>query len=345
MRSGPEYDAAAGNSPRARGNSRTGARPTVPVTVAFSPFRSRLGPLATGTVCAFVGVMRLSGWLPVVCVLASAIPSQPSSRPVRGVPETAADSLLDTHLMVTWYGNPHSRQMGVLGESEGAARAAALRRQADAFAPLTGKTILPAYHLVAVVAQQTPGSDGTWRRRESSAVIASLLADARSQGFALVLDVQPGRADIAAELAHLRPFLVEPDVHLALDPEFDMGEGQRPGRELGHMHASDINTAVATLATLVSERDLPPKVLIVHQFTLGMLPDKEKIRVQPRVDLVLDMDGFGSRSLKLASYRAVMRQFALRFAGFKLFYRQDTNLFAPADVMRLEPIPSVVIYQ
>ena len=83
----------------------------------------------------------------------------------------------------------------------------------------------------------------------------------------------------------------------------------------------------------------------MHQFTVGMLPDKEKIRVRPRVDLALVMDGFGSRALKLASYRAVMRQFALPFAGFKLFYRQDTNLFAPVDVMRLAPIPSVVIYQ
>ena len=76
-----------------------------------------------------------------------------------------------------------------------------------------------------------------------------------------------------------------------------------------------------------------------------MLPDKEKIRPRPRIDLVLDMDGFGSRSLKLATYRTVMRQRALPFAGFKLFYLQDTNLFDPPQVMQLTPVPSVVIYQ
>jgi hypothetical protein len=76
-----------------------------------------------------------------------------------------------------------------------------------------------------------------------------------------------------------------------------------------------------------------------------MLPDKSKIRVRPRIDLVLDMDGFGPPSLKHSSYRAVMRQHRLPFAGFKLFYRQDTSLLNPTDVMRLSPVPSVVIYQ
>jgi hypothetical protein len=255
------------------------------------------------------------------------------------------ESLLDTHLLVTWYGNPHSAQMGVLGQASGAARAAALRRQAEAFRPFTAKKVLPAYHLVAVVAQRTPGSDGTWRRRESVDVIRSMLEEARAYGFVLVLDVQPGRADIEGELAHLTPFLAEPDVHLALDPEFDMGEGQVPGRELGHMHASDINTAIERFSSLLIDRRLPRKVLIVHQFTIGMLPDKEKIRLRPGVDLVLNMDGFGSQSLKKSSYRAIMRQFALPFAGLKLFYRQDTNVFAPADVMQFVPLPSVVIYQ
>ena len=256
-----------------------------------------------------------------------------------------AGSLLETHLMVTWYGNPHSRRMGVLGESEGAERAEALRRQAHAFVPLTKKKVLPAYHLVAVVAQNTSQGDGKWRRRESSAVITSLLEEARSYGFALVLDVQPGRATVEEEIEHLKPFLIEPDVHLALDPEFDMSEGQRPGRELGHMHASDVNAALDVLEGIVNDLKLPPKALIVHQFTVGMLPDKEKIRLRPRIDLVLDMDGFGAQPLKRATYRTVMRQFALPFAGFKLFYRQDTNLFDPSAVMQLTPVPSVIIYQ
>jgi hypothetical protein len=111
------------------------------------------------------------------------------------------------------------------------------------------------------------------------------------------------------------------------------------------MRAIDINDALDYLDHLISEQHLPPKLLIVHQFTLDMLPDKKNIRRSPHVELVLTMDGFGSQSLKRASYREIMRQQQLDFAGIKLFYRQDTQLFSPEQVMTLQPIPSVVIYQ
>ena len=235
--------------------------------------------------------------------------------------------------------------MGVLGQAVGEARAAALRRQAASYAPLTPKQVLPAFHLVAVVAQNTAGADRRWRRRESHESIRALLAEARTYGFALVLDVQPGRSSVVEEVEYLLPLLAEPDVHLALDPEFAMTEGQRPGGAIGHVHASELNAALDALERLRVSRALPPKVVIVHQFTIGMLPDKPEIRVRDGLDLVLDMDGFGSQQLKRASYRAVHCQFALPFAGFKVFYRQDTNVFDPAGVLQLDPIPSVVIYQ
>ena len=195
-----------------------------------------------------------------------------------------AVSLLDSHFLVTWYGNPHTARMGILGRFEGDERAEGLRRQAVAYAALTPKHVQPAYHLVAVVAQPTAGQDGKWRRREPAGVIQALLDEARANGFLLVLDVQPGRAGVEEEVAYLRPFLEEPDVHLALDPEFDMGEGQVPGRELGHTHAVHVNAALDALEKIVTARDLPPKVLIVHQFTMNMLPDKEQIRPRPRIE-------------------------------------------------------------
>lgn len=254
-------------------------------------------------------------------------------------------SLLQSHLLVTYYGNPHSAAMGVLGRLSGEARADALARQAAAYAALTVKRVLPAYHLVAVVAQPHAGKDGRWRRRESADVIRALLDEARARNFHLVLDVQPGRAAVLDELTHLRPFLAEADVHLALDPEFAMAEGRVPGRTIGRMSAADVNAAARFLGALVRASGLPPKVLIVHQFTVGMLPDVARIEPVPGVDLVLDMDGFGSRELKLASYRTIMRRWPANFAGMKLFYTIDTKLFSPGDVMGLKPQPSVVIYQ
>ncbi|MGE5833279.1 MAG: hypothetical protein ACM4AI_02245, partial [Acidobacteriota bacterium] len=261
-------------------------------------------------------------------------PPQPASK--RG--------LLRDHLLVTWYGNPRSAQMGVLGEQTGDARAAALRRQAEAYAELTSKRVLMAYHLVAVVAQCTPGADGRWRRRETPDVIQTLLDEGRANGFRLVLDIQPGRSSVADEIDALKPFLSEPDVDLALDPEFGMADCEVPGQQIGSLRAADVNLALDRLEGLIAARRLPPKILIVHQFRLDMLPDKARIRRSGVVDLVLNMDGFGSQSLKLSSYRAVMRQ-PLPFAGIKLFYRQDSGLFTPTQVMALMPTPAVIVYQ
>lgn len=269
-------------------------------------------------------------------VLILVLASVPGARP--------ASRLLDEHLLVTWYGNPRSCRMGILGEQDGATRAAALKAQAAAYATHTPKQILMAYHLVAVVAQCTAGADRDWRRRETRDVIDGLLAEARANGFHLILDVQPGHSTVADEVAALRPWLREPDVHLALDPEFDMAAGETPGKQIGQMSAADVNGAIDALERIVAEGRLPPKVLIVHQFRLDMLPDKTAIRTSATIDVVLTMDGFGSQSLKRDSYRAVMRQ-PLAYAGIKLFYKQDTNLFSPAQVLGLKPVPSVVVYQ
>jgi hypothetical protein len=261
-------------------------------------------------------------------------PAPPAVRPV-----------LSDHLLITWYGNPRTPRMGVLGRHKGAALAAGLRKQADAYARLTTKKTLAAYHLVAVIAQPTAWRDGAWRRRETHETIRALLEQARANDFKLILDVQRGRSTIQAELEYLRPHLQEPDVYLALDPEFAMRGRETPGRTIGRMTAAEVNEAIDFLETIVGERKLPPKVLIVHQFTLSMLADKENIRDSPLVDVVLSIDGFGDRPLKRATYAAVIRQRPLEFLGIKLFYSEDTNLFAAKDVMALRPEPAVIIYQ
>ncbi len=268
------------------------------------------------------------------CLLLAMAPSSSGPR----------ESLLKDHLMVTMYGNPRSTLMGALGEQAGAARAARLTAQGAAYQAVTSTPVVMAYHLVATVAQCTAGNDGLWRRRETSDVIDALLADARAHGFRLILDVQPGRSTVAAEVQALVRYLKEPDVDLGLDPEFSMTECEVPGREIGQMRASDVNIALDILEREITSGSLPPKVLIVHQFRLDMLPDKANIRASRLVDVVLNMDGFGSQSLKLSSYRTVMKQ-PLPFAGIKLFYKQDVNLFSPAQVLALTPRPSVVIYQ
>ena len=253
-------------------------------------------------------------------------------------------SVLENSFLVTWYGNPHTGAMGVLGQYSGEDLANRLQKQADAYSDLTDKRVVPAYQLIAVVAQDNPGTDGKWRRRESGDVIGSMLQQARDHGFKLILDVQVGQSTVQDELAYLQPWLEQPDVYLALDPEFDMWAGQTPGIEYGHMNSYEVNYAIHFLDGIIRQDNLPPKVLIVHQVTLRMLPDKENISRSPLLDIVLDMDGFGSQALKLDTYKAVMSQ-PLEYAGVKLFYDQDPGMFTPQDVINLNPRPSVVIYQ
>ena len=274
---------------------------------------------------------------------AAGVAAAPAPRP-SAVAADPVPGVLSNHLLVTWYGNPRSTRMGILGEHKGPALARGLRRQADAYAPLTKKKIMPAYHLVAVIAQATPWTDKTWRRRETHDTIRAMLHEARAHGFKLIVDIQPGHSTVKAEMEYLRPYLEEPDVYLALDPEFAMDAGVAPGRKIGRMTADEVNDAIEFLERIVRDCRLPPKVLIVHQFTINMLREKARIRDSALVDVALDVDGFGDRPLKRAMYKTIMRQ-PLEYAGFKLFYREDTNLMTPDQVMKLTPEPAVVIYQ
>ena len=297
---------------------------------------------------AVIGI-ALAGGIFVAATFAAApprppLPPSPSARLV-AIPVTHPPSILDKHLLVTWYGSPWTGKMGILGRLQGKALADGLKKQADAYAKVTKKPVLPAYELIAVVAQAQPGSDGMYRRRESREVIDRMLRDARAAGIKLILDIQTGRSTVMSEILSLLPYLEQPDVYLALDPEFSMGSDGIPGRRIGTMRADEVNDAIALLEHVIRRRNLPPKILIVHQFTTGMLPDKERIDASPLLDIVLDMDGFGPPELKRSTYRAVLRQRPLAFTGFKLFYIQDTNLLEPAQVLALTPQPSLIIYQ
>jgi hypothetical protein len=132
---------------------------------------------------------------------------------------------------------------------------------------------------------------------------------------------------------------------LALDPEFAMPPGKVPGRVIGRMDAAAVNEAAATLAAIVDSNHLPPKILIVHRFTHPMLRETDQIRLDPRVQIIIDMDGFGPDWMKRGSYRAYVASDPVQYAGFKLFYKNDKPVMTPHDVLRLAPAPLFVMFQ
>jgi hypothetical protein len=272
--------------------------------------------------------------------------------PVSG-PAPLPGAILPARRIVAFYGNPLSKHMGVLGEYPVDDMLARLDREVKRWQDADPSTpVQPALHLIAVVAQGYPGRDGMYRLRMPDTLIERVYQWARQKHALLFLDMQVGHSTVQAELPRLLPFLERPDVELGLDPEFSMHydkEGLKPGTKIGTLMAADVNYAVRTLSDLVAEKHLPPKVLVVHRFTRRMVPNPREIRLDPRVQIVMNMDGWGPPWLKFDSYRDYEVADPVQFTGFKIFFHNDAKsgeaLITPGELIRLVPRPIYIQYQ
>lgn len=272
--------------------------------------------------------------------------------PVR-LPAPLAGSLLPKYRIVAFYGNPLSKKMGILGEIPYDQMLAKLDtvvaqwRAADPSEP-----VLPALHLIVSVAQGSPGKDSMYRQRSDPDLIEKIYGFAKAKKAITILDIQTGQSTLQQEIPALIPFLSRPDVHLGIDPEFNMHysrEGRVPGTKIGTFDAKDVNYAIDQLAALVTKYHLPPKVLIVHRFTTNMLQHADQIKHDPRVQVVINMDGWGQPWLKFDTYRTSEVAEPVQFTGFKLFFHNDTRkgdlLLTPREVLALRPRPIYIQYQ
>lgn len=270
--------------------------------------------------------------------------------PVKG-PEPLPGSILPGKRIVAYYGNPLSKRMGVLGEYDADDMLRRLDREVKEWSRTDTLTpVVPALHLIATVAQGSAGKDGKWRTRMSDSLVERVYDWARRRRGILFLDVQVAKSTLQAELPPLEKYLSRPDVHLGIDPEFSMKSGHNPGKRVGTYDARDVNWAIDYLAEIVDRYKLPPKVLVVHRFTRPMLTNAKQIRLDPRVQVVIHMDGWGSPSLKKASYDQYVASEPVQFTGFKIFYHNDVRkagwrLMRPADVLALYPKPLYIQYQ
>ena len=288
-------------------------------------------------------------------------PAEPEPDPTPVEPEPGAgamassfpvlpNALLPRQRIVAFYGNPASKRMGILGELppeemlQRLDEEVAKWRVADPATP-----VKPALHMIAVMAAGDPGRDSLYRIRMPSHRIRQVMEWADRRDALVFLDIQPGRSSVAAELPRLEEWLTRPHVHLALDPEWDMPPDALPGKQIGSMSAEDINIAIEFLAGIVEEYDLPPKVLVVHRFTENMIRNAEDIRLDPRVQVVVNMDGWGPPSQKIYAYRDIVAPEAEQFTGFKLFFRNDrrggSRLLTPEEILELDPTPIYIQYQ
>jgi hypothetical protein len=245
--------------------------------------------------------------------------------------------------VVGFYGAPQDKELGELGIGTPASAGRRLLKQARPYVRKT-RPVLPAMELLATVANRDAGTDGLYRSRQPDAVIARYLKAARKIKALLLLDIQPGHADFLSESKHLEKWLREPDVGLALDPEWHT-PGVVPGTQIGSTNAAAVNEVSRWLADIVRERNLPQKLFVVHQFTPDMVADKQAVERPRELAVTMNVDGFGNRANKVSKYHLFTHD-GVRFNdGFKLFYKEDVGLMPPRSVLALGPPPDLIVYE
>jgi hypothetical protein len=245
--------------------------------------------------------------------------------------------------VVAFYGAPQSHALGALGIGSPDAAVRRLAKQAEPYAKKT-RPVMLALELLADVANRDPGPDNLYRTRQPPNIIRRYLGAARRAKALLVLDIQPGHADFLKETRHLDRWLREPDVGLALDPEWHT-PGAVPGTRIGSVDADAVNAVARHVAAIVHRYNLPQKLFVVHQFTPNMIAGKERVAQPPGVAVTMNVDGFGDRPNKISKYREFTHDGTHFRRGYKLFYEEDTNLMTPGSVLALQPRPDFVVYE
>ncbi|MBM4300926.1 MAG: hypothetical protein FJ121_05275 [Deltaproteobacteria bacterium] len=266
-------------------------------------------------------------------------------------PPPLPGSILPEKRIVAYYGNPLSKRMGALGEYPKDEMLRRLKGEVARWeAADPSLPVQPALHLVTVVAQGEPGKAGKYRMLMPDKVVNQVHDWAKEANAILFIDIQTGHDNIRTILPRFEWMLKNPDVHLGIDPEFNMiKSGKKPGSKIGTYDAADINFASGYLQDLVKKYNIPPKVFVVHRFTRNMVTNAKSIVVRPEVQIVMHMDGWGAPWLKRDSYRDYVVAEPVQFTGFKLFYHNDTKkgdpLMTPQDILKLNPKPIYIQYQ
>jgi hypothetical protein len=273
--------------------------------------------------------------------------------PVKGTPYPVPGAILPFHRIVAYYGNLYSKRMGVLGEYPKDEMIRKLLAEVKKWSASDSMLpAIPALHYIAVTAQGSPGKDNKYRARMPFKQIDTILSWAKEINAQVFLDIQVGFSSLQDEVPLLEKYLSLPNVHLGVDPEFAMSKkGKKPGTVIGTMDASEINWVGNYLANLVKKNNLPPKIFMIHRFTQGMVTNAKQIKTHPELQVVIDMDGWGTQERKRSTYYDWINPEPVQFTGFKLFYKNDTQKVGakqemqPSDVRRLRPIPVYIQYQ
>jgi hypothetical protein len=251
------------------------------------------------------------------------------------------------HRYIALYGVPGTGSLGVLGEQDVPATIARAKQVAGQSTALVKPSVVPTLEIIAAVASGTAGPDGNYSQESSIARLTPLIDAAGAAGMYVVLDLQPGRAKLI-DLAKLyEPLVKRPYVTLALDPEWKLQPGQQPLKQIGSVSIGEINEVVTYLADLTRDNKLPQKMLLLHQFRLSMIQNRDQLDTsRPELQTAIQMDGQGAQPLKNDTWRTIRAGAPPGVVfGWKNFYDEDKPTLSPALTAKLNPVPWFVSYQ
>lgn len=249
--------------------------------------------------------------------------------------------------LVALYGYPGSTSLGALGQQSLQKSITRVKKLAAKYRKQVSGPVVPAFEIISTIAAAEAGSDGMYSRRASIATLKPWVQAATKAGMYVVLDLQPGRANLLTQAKEYEELLKLPNVGLALDPEWKLHGNQKPLQQIGWVGAKEINSVITWLDGLVAANHLPQKVLVLHQFTLGMLHHSHRIQMnRDGVGVLIHMDGQGSPAAKESTWSAVVKA-APKGAvfGWKNFYVMDTKTLTPKQTMKHKPQPVMISYQ
>lgn len=273
-------------------------------------------------------------------------PATATRQAVRLDPPDPVGGWLPGALYVALYGHPGSSTLGALGEQgvdQAVERAKSVAGQYTSF----GRPVVPTFEIIATVASSSAGTDGDYSNEFPASKFQPWIDAARTNDMHVILDLQPGRATFPSQAREIEGLLAQRNVSLALDPEWRVGPTQRPGGGfIGTVDGAEVNETIEYLDGVIRRRSLPPKMLVVHQFTPSMVTDRAIIRGTSNVQVVFQMDGFGTLPLKLGSWdRMVADLPAGALTGWKNFYDEDRPTPTPAESLAVRPTPIYISYQ
>jgi hypothetical protein len=253
-----------------------------------------------------------------------------------------------TRRMVALYGHPSGPALGALGEQDVDAAIDRAKKLAGEYKGLSDEPVIPAFEIIATVATGSAGEDGDYSSATDIDLLRTWVDAAGEAGVYVVLDLQPGRTDFLTQAKAYEELLKEPHVGLALDPEWRLQDGERHMEQIGSVSAAEINEVSDWLARLTRGNNLPQKVLILHQFQLRMISNREQLETgHDELAVVIHADGHGGPGQKLETWRGLRQDLPDDvWMGWKNFYDEDTPMFSPERTYSdVKPAPWFVSYQ